>query len=83
MGSIGSAFTGMAIGQMLIPVPFVGSFVGGVIGGYLGERGSREINSILDKRKFTKLIDYLRSHMTKNTYWTFTNEIIYKLGINA
>lgn len=36
VGSIGSAFAGMAIGQALIPVPFVGAFVGGVFGGFFG-----------------------------------------------
>ena len=36
LGSIGASVAGMARGQLLIPVPFLGAFIGGVIGGYVG-----------------------------------------------
>lgn len=36
VGSVGTAIAGMTIGQILIPVPFLGAFVGGVVGGFLG-----------------------------------------------
>ena len=71
VGSIGSAFAGMALGQALIPVPFVGAFVGGVFGGYFGEKGSKQITSILDKNNFISLIKYLHDTQKQNKYWEF------------
>ena len=50
VGSVGSTATGMVIGQMLIPVLFLGAFIGGMIGGYIGEKGSREITSIINNQ---------------------------------
>jgi hypothetical protein len=41
VGSVGATVTGMMIGEVVIPIPFLGAFIGGVIGGYIGEKGSR------------------------------------------
>ena len=41
MGSVGSTMTGMMVGEIVIPIPFVGAFIGGIIGGFFGEKGSR------------------------------------------
>jgi hypothetical protein len=37
---------------MVIPIPFVGAFIGGMIGGFFGEKGSRQITSILTNKSF-------------------------------
>ena len=52
IGSIGSAVAGMALGQILIPIPFLGAFIGGVVGGFFGEKGSKSLASALEKGKF-------------------------------
>lgn len=46
-GFVGTTMTGVALGSILIPVPFLGAFIGGVFGGYLGEKGTRELSCIL------------------------------------
>lgn len=44
VGSVGSTLGGIMLGQVIIPVPFVGAFIGGVLGGFLGTKGVRDIN---------------------------------------
>ena len=39
--SIGSTLGGIALGQTVIPVPFLGAFIGGVAGAFLGTKGAR------------------------------------------
>lgn len=44
VGSVGSTIAGIMLGQVVIPVPFVGAFIGGVLGGFVGTKGVRDLN---------------------------------------
>jgi phage tail tape-measure protein len=48
--SIGGGLLGAAIGQAILPIPFVGMFVGGVIGGYLSTIGSNKVFEFLKNK---------------------------------
>ncbi len=47
VGSIGSTVGGIILGQVVIPIPFLGAFVGGLIGGFIGTKTVTTINSLL------------------------------------
>lgn len=49
VGSVGSTLAGIMLGQVVIPVPFVGAFIGGVVGGFVGTKGVRDMNEFLAK----------------------------------
>lgn len=52
VGSVGSTLGGIMLGQVIIPVPFVGAFIGGVLGGFLGTKGVRDVNQFLSRTNF-------------------------------
>jgi len=54
--TVGSSLVGAMTGQILIPIPILGAFIGGVIGGLIGEKGGKQINSWITKKKFLNLI---------------------------
>jgi hypothetical protein len=45
--TVGSSIVGALIGQTLIPIPIFGALVGTVVGGLLGERGCRQVSSMI------------------------------------
>jgi hypothetical protein len=49
-GSIGSIVGGIFLGQIIIPVPFLGAFIGGVVGGFYGRKGVKKINNFVIKK---------------------------------
>ncbi len=67
--TVGTSILGAITGQMLIPVPFVGAFIGSVIGGFLGDKGGKQINSWIEKKKFAELIKYLKNSQINEQYW--------------
>jgi len=46
--TVGSSLLGGLVGQILIPIPVVGALLGTVIGGMLGDRGWRQVTSIIE-----------------------------------
>lgn len=49
--SLGGGLIGAAIGQVLIPIPIVGTFIGGVVGGFLSAFGSNKAFEFLKNKK--------------------------------
>ena len=45
--TIGSSLIGAMVGQTLIPIPVLGALLGTVVGGMIGDRGWREVRSII------------------------------------
>jgi hypothetical protein len=45
--TMGSSVLGAIVGQTLIPIPVVGALIGTVLGGMLGERGCRQVSSLI------------------------------------
>jgi hypothetical protein len=45
--TIGTSLLGAAVGQALIPVPFLGAFLGAFVGGFVGEVGGKAIIKII------------------------------------
>ena len=45
--TIGSSIIGAMVGQTLIPIQVVGALLGTVVGGMIGDRGWREVRSII------------------------------------
>jgi hypothetical protein len=82
VGSVGTAVTGIILGEIMIPIPFLGAFVGGVIGGYFGEKGNRFITSILSNNQLISLISYLKRTLIENDHWKYTGELLGKLGVS-
>lgn len=67
--TIGTSILGAFVGQALIPVPVVGALVGTVVGGLLGERGCREVTSMISSVKFENMIDYLERTIIQHNHW--------------
>lgn len=59
-GFVGTTMTGAVLGEVLIPIPFLGAFIGGVVGGYFAEKGTRSLNSALENKNTIKIISYLK-----------------------
>lgn len=59
---------------MLIPIPFVGALIGTVVGGYIGDKGGKQINSWIEKKRFTEIISYLEKAQIQQQYWLCTAE---------
>ena len=67
--TIGSSIIGAMVGQTLIPIPVVGALLGTVVGGMIGDRGWREVRSIIQQKKLRKVIDYLKRSMIDGCRW--------------
>lgn len=61
IATLHTSLLGIAVGQVAIPVPFLGSFVGGIIGGYLGSKSGGMINSTIQNKGLAAIIDYLKA----------------------
>jgi hypothetical protein len=72
--TIGSSIVGALVGQALIPIPVVGALVGTVVGGLLGERGCREVTSMINSVHFERVVDYLGKNIREGCYWEARDE---------
>ena len=50
--TLGTSVLGGITGQMLIPIPILGALIGTVLGGYIGDKGGKHINSLMEKQKY-------------------------------
>ena len=82
MGAVGTTIAGITLGQVLIPIPFVGAFIGGVIGGFFGSKGGNRIRATLSKNCVNSVIKYLREHVKEERYWDFSYTLLSTLGID-
>lgn len=60
VSTVSATIAGVTIGQLLLPVPFLGAFVGGMMGGFLGSKGSANVSEFLHKKNFNEVIGHLR-----------------------
>ena len=44
----------------MLPIPILGAFVGGLVGGFLGDKGYKQINSIIHNKSFLNIVHYLK-----------------------
>ena len=66
---MGSSVLGAIVGQTLIPIPFLGALVGTVVGGMLGERGCRQVTSMIEQDRFIVVVDFLRDNIKDGCRW--------------
>lgn len=82
VASVGSTLAGIFLGQLIIPVPFLGAFVGGVAGGYFGTKGVYRMNEFLDESNFRDTILYIKKKLVGGKYWKCTRYMLERIGIN-
>jgi hypothetical protein len=80
--TIGTGLLGAAIGQALIPVPFLGAFVGAMVGGFVGEMSGKAFINFLESRRFEKMISELYRTMQPAGYWDVTEETLDIIDLN-
>lgn len=79
--TVGSSLLGAITGQMLIPIPVVGALIGSVVGGLIGEKGGRQLNSWLEKKKFLETVRYLRAAQVDQEHWLCTPDFYKALEV--
>lgn len=79
--TVGSSILGAITGQMLIPIPVVGALIGSVLGGLIGDRGGKQINSWIEKKKFLETVKYLQQAQVDQQHWLCTPEFYKALEI--
>lgn len=79
--TVGTSILGAITGQMLIPIPVVGALIGSVIGGLIGDRGGKQLNSWIEKKKFLETVKYLQAAQIDQEHWLCTPEFYKALEI--
>lgn len=79
--SIGGGLVGAAIGQTLIPIPFVGAFIGGVFGGFLSTIGSQKAFSFLSNKRAESIYHKLKSSINADGSWDYSEELLNLFGL--
>ena len=77
-----SALLGVTLGQVLLPVPFLGGFAGGVLGGYWGSLGSRRFASFMLSRRFRRVVSFLKQNVREGRYWDFSAAALATMGLD-
>ena len=77
-----STLLGVTLGQVLLPVPFLGGFAGGILGGYWGSLGSQRFASFMLSRRFRRVVAFLKKNVREGRYWDFSAGALQELGLD-
>ena len=71
--TVGTAFGGFLVGQVLLPIPIVGGMVGGAVGGMIGTLFGKKIQKMKSQEPilFTSVINLLKRLRNENGSWSF------------